>query len=545
MLSAMTTAVSNLKANTYKLESIAQNIASQNNTGYKRVSVDFSTLVTTQQSNNTYSPGGTKANIINYIDEKGDLNSSTSTTDFAVDGSGYFVVSPQIYASGETPSFFYTRAGSFAPDNNGYLVNKGGFYLQGFKTDTTGTPTATNTSILGSLEPVNVSRVNGISNPTQSLKMQANIPSESAVGYQVSETIEVYDTLGVGRPLDFHWTKIAQTGLTQTWHLSVDSPDASFQKVTKNGGAPYGGLLTGLTLPTNGFSSTPINDSYTSGYTAGALTGTISTSDPINFPSTITVQIGSQTFRSINTVAPVAGGKLLLTDINNSSNILALDYDTTDVSAIADPTSLASALTSLLGSAEFNTNGMVVVFDQNGLPVSFDGAVTPPPITIDWSDSLTNAADSQITLDLGAAETSGGIICKAGPYNLSYSSQDGVRFGNFIGVQIESNGILSANFDNGQNLYVYQIPLADFANPNAMTPYTGDVYAQTESSGTYLLKTSGQGGVGSIVGSTLESSTVDLPTEFSNLIVAQRAFTANTRIITTADEMLNDLVHIR
>lgn len=543
MLSAMNTAVSNLKANTYKLATISQNIASQNNYGYKRVEVDFSTLVTSQQSSTSYSPGGTKANVINHIDERGDLTSTTSTTDLAIDGSGFFVVSPEIYQPGETPQYYYTRAGSFSPDNSGYLVNKGGFYLQGFKTDPTGTPTASNTSTLSSLEPVNVSRVNGISNPTTSIKMNANLPSESAVGYQATETMEVYDSLGVGRPLNFRWVKAAQTGTTQTWNLSIESPDASFQQITKDAGVPYGGLATGLNLPASGFAAAPIDDSYTIGYVGGAFSA-VTVSDPVNFPSTITVTIGSTKYQSLNTAAPVAGGTLTLVDKTNPANALVLDYDPLDVSSIPDPTSLQMSLTTMLTGAQFNTSPMAVVFDQDGMPLSFDGQPTPPDININWSDSITNAANSQISFKLGTVGSSDGIICKAGPYNLSFSSQDGVQFGNFIGVQIERGGILSASFDNGQNLYVYQIPVADFANPNAMTPFTGDAFVQTEASGTYLLKPSGVGGSGSVIGSTLESSTVDLPTEFSNLIIAQRAFSANTKVITTADEMLNDIVHL-
>ena len=158
---------------------------------------------------------------------------------------------------------------------------------------------------------------------------------------------------------------------------------------------------------------------------------------------------------------------------------------------------------------------------------------------------MTNASTNTISLSLGTANSLDGITCKAGAYNLSYLDQNGVKFGNFNGIKIGEDGLVTASFDNGQSLYIYKIPLAAFANPNSMDSLSGDVFSQNRASGTYLLKTAGSGGMGGIASQQLEASNVDLATEFSNMIIAQRAFSANAKVISTADEMLSILETIK
>jgi flagellar hook protein FlgE len=547
MQSAMNAAVSGLLGNTQKVNAIAQNIAGANTDGYKRTEILFSTLVTGQGAGSAYSPGGTRSNSISHINEAGDLRSSDITTDLAIDGNGYFIVSPQP-TQGVSPLYYYTRAGAFRPDNNGYLRNTSGYYLQGFATDSSGDPLAVNQSVLSSLQTVNVSQVNGISTPTSNIRLGLNLPSLEAVGSSPHiETMAVYDSLGVQQLLNFSWSKVAQTGTTQTWNLSINSPTASFQNITKASGGSYGGDVTGLTAVATAFTATAINDTYSTGGPSGAVTSAVVTG---TFPTaTVSIVVGGESYVSQTTVAPVIGGQLTLVSATVPGNQIVLDYDPVSVAAIGTEANLQTALRTFFGTAgvnaQFGQNPMVIVFDQDGAPVSFDGASTPPSVIVDWSDSLTNAANNTIALDLGTVGQLNGAICKAGPYDVTFTSQDGVQFGNFNGVSINSAGVFSASFDNGQSLNIFKIPLANFAAPNLMNTKSGDVFAQTEQSGTYLIKFSGTGGIGIISGQTLESSTSDLATEFSNMIIAQRAFTANTKVIITSDQMLSDLESVK
>lgn len=548
MQSAMNAAISGLLGNTQKVNAIAQNIAGANTDGYKRSEVTFTTLVTNQNSSFSYSPGGCRSNTITHVDERGDLRSSENSMDLAIDGSGFFVVSPNA-VQGTTPEYYYTRAGAFRPDENGYLRNTAGYYLQGFATNSQGVPTALNQSILTSLQTVNVSQVNGISTPTSHIRLGLNLPSQDPVASApvYIETVSVYDSLGVQQSLNFVWQKVGQTGTTQTWNLLVNTPGASFQSVTKSTGGSYGGGVTGLTAVVNGFQATAINNSYSTGGPMGAVTSATVTG--AFGAATVSVVVGGESYVSTNTAAPVAGGRLTLVSTSNSGNKIVLDYDPGSVAAISTPANLQTGLQTFFGTAgvnaQFGQNPMVIVFDQYGSPLSFDGLATPPDVVIDWSDSVTNAADNTISLNLGTVGSLDGVICKAGPYNVTFASQDGVQFGNFNGVNIDEKGVISANFDNGQSLTIYKIPLSNFAAPNELSSKSGDVFSETQASGTYLLKFSGAGGIGSIVGNTLESSTTDLATEFSNMIIAQRAFTANTKVIITSDQMLADLESVK
>ena len=151
---------------------------------------------------------------------------------------------------------------------------------------------------------------------------------------------------------------------------------------------------------------------------------------------------------------------------------------------------------------------------------------------------------TMITLDMGKAGTNEGLTNLSGDFNTSYIRQDGAKFGSYSGVQIDESGVVTALFDNGETRPIAILPLATFANPNGMEALTGNAWIETDSSGQALLKRAGTNGAGEISSNALESSTVDLATEFSNMIVTQRAYSAATKIITTADEMLDELTRM-
>ena len=133
----------------------------------------------------------------------------------------------------------------------------------------------------------------------------------------------------------------------------------------------------------------------------------------------------------------------------------------------------------------------------------------------------------------------------SGPYQISYVNQNGAKFGNFAGVTIGRDGIVTAMFDNGVTKPVFMIPVATFVNPNGMENLTGNVWIDTDFSGAPTLREGGKAGAGEVNAAALESSTVDLGEEFTNMITTQRAYSAAAKIITTADKMLDELVRIK
>ena len=122
---------------------------------------------------------------------------------------------------------------------------------------------------------------------------------------------------------------------------------------------------------------------------------------------------------------------------------------------------------------------------------------------------------------------------------------DGAIFGAFAGVEVGPDGFVSARFSNGVVRQIYQIPIATVANPNGMASVGGASFQVTENSGAFTMNAPGRGAAGSVAANSVENSNVDIATEFSNLIITQRAYSASSRIITTADEMLAEAIQMK
>jgi len=184
-----------------------------------------------------------------------------------------------------------------------------------------------------------------------------------------------------------------------------------------------------------------------------------------------------------------------------------------------------------------------VVFNGDGTPATFDGAATPPALALGgWTSGANN---SVITMNMGTAGVADGVTQFSSTYNVAFINQDGVQFGNFFGVRVDENGIVSALYDNGQTAKIYKIPLATFPDPNGLDSQNGTAFSESERSGTFTLRAPGDNGAGKIAPSSLEASTTDLATEFTHMIIAQRAYSASAKTITTADQMLDELIQIK
>lgn len=426
---AMFSGVSGLNAQSQALGMISDNISNVNTVGYKTSKAAFSTLVT-RQSSNFYAPGGVRSTPQAMIDRQGLLQASSNVTDIAISGNGFFVVT-QDNAPTANDTRYYTRAGQFTADHEGYLTTPAGFVLQGWRTDENGVPTAANTSVLTSMESVRVTTVSGSASPTTNVEVGLNLPAANAVtGTPIDEetNVQVFDSLGVAHDITLSWEKLA----ANTWRVTA------------------------------------------------AVTGA----------------------GTIDEVA-VGGG-------------LGYSVD--------------------------------IVFDGNGVPLDFDNGTagvqtTMPDIAIGgWTSGAT---DSIISFDFGTIGQSDGLTQFSSSYSPTIINQDGTQFGNFFGVTVDADGIVTALFDNGETLPIYKLALATFPNPNGLDQQTGTVFTQSERSGDFFLRQAGEANAGIFVPSSLEASTTDLANEFTNMIITQRAYAASTKIITTADEMLDELIRVK
>jgi len=195
-----------------------------------------------------------------------------------------------------------------------------------------------------------------------------------------------------------------------------------------------------------------------------------------------------------------------------------------EVDAAAHPDGLIAS-----GTVTFNGDGTLA------------GTTVGPDLAVEWAGG---AQASTIGVDLGSPGQADGLTQFDSAYDVAFTAQNGAEVGELNGVSIDENGFVIASFTNGQERRLYRLPVATFANPVALDPRSGNVYAQTDASGTVNLRDADGGAAGKFVASSLEAANVDLADEFTKLIVTQRAYAANTRIITTTDEMLDELIRI-
>lgn len=422
----MRSAVTGLAAQSQQLGMIADNIANVSTVGYKRTSAQFSTLVTVASTASSHSPGGVATNVQRGIDQQGLLEASTSTTDVAISGDGFFVVSDESDGSG---NIYFTRAGSFRPDKDGNLVNAAGYYLTGWPV-TSGVVAQTN--VLSAFDVINVGNLTTQPQETTTIDMSANLSAEAVATDTYDLAAQLFDQQGVSHTMTMTFTKTANP---REWTITGTFTDALYD----DGGA--------------GVASTVL---------------------------------GTLTFNADGTLGAVAAGAN--STLVGDDLVFTADYDSNTATA-ADQV----AVTLNLGTLGVAANSMT----------NFAGANTP-----------------------------------------NFIEQDGRQFGSLTGVTIGEDGTVTVQFDNGITRDVYQVPLVTFNNPNGLAEKTGNVFLETTASGTATAHSANSGGAGEIAPSALESSTVDIADEFTRMIITQRAFSANTRVITTGDEMLDELVRI-
>jgi len=686
---AMFSGVSGLFAQSTKISAISDNISNANTVGYKRTEVPFSTLVTTQGLKNSYAAGGVRANPSMQIDRQGLLNATSSSTDLAINGEGFFVVNtaPEAATGNIANRTLFTRAGSFEPDANGFLRNTAGFYLQGWKLDSggaflNGEPPRTS---FASLETVNVTGLNFTGSPTGTVTFAGNLPAGETggdiPGNPIQTGVEYFDPLGNPKTMNMQWTPGTDYG---AWTLDlvpagetvpVSSYNIQFHTSGPNSGAPASisevpsvigskNLATNTDNP-NTFAGDTITITVSGSAVTGAgetISGTIGGTAFTDY-TTVAEDVDSNTLAEnlathldglgltgVSSVTANASGRITITgtdDVNGAGLIeggattlddgggvgvtevvdnvagnepatLAGDVVELDVAGGAAGGGAGDGTTAKLGGTTLppltvppggyandnalalavaghidsqaasipgytagsfsvsdsriiltgdtdvtgqgaslaggsgSINALQVTRDTTGATqfVDEDGVPTTPtaqgdPIIARIDVALPGGATQTLDFDLGEIETLDGITQFAGDYAPTLIERDGAQFGSLDRIEVSEDGIVSAVFNNGQTRPLYQVPLVDFVNPNGLLPVDGNAFQATVDAGAFYMWDPGVGPAGEIASSSLEASTVDIAEEFSNMIIAQRAYSSNARIIQTADEMLQEITNLK
>ena len=229
LFGALSSGVSGLSAQSSAIGAISDNITNLSTIGYKGTQVDFQTLVTKQTSATFFSAGGVQSRPRQDTGTQGLLASSTSATDIALAGSGFFVVNEAASAT-ISDEYLFTRAGSFFQDNEGFLRNTAGYFLQAWPTDPSGVVVPANTSLSISnqnvisrdfLESVNLSRVGGTAKATSKISIGANLPSNDAANTSRRTDVQFFDTLG--NPVFLSVDAVKST-VDNNWDVAVNPP---------------------------------------------------------------------------------------------------------------------------------------------------------------------------------------------------------------------------------------------------------------------------------------------------------------------------------
>ncbi len=428
--SAMYSGVSGLNTNSHAMTVIGNNLANTNTLGFKGSRTIFSDLLS---SSITGSGGvsqvgrGVNVSTIDNIYSQGTFESTESGLDCAIQGDGFFLLKQE----GDNTTY-YSRAGAFRFDEEGFLINPEGYHIQGMKYQVN---SATGQTELAPGDPTDIKVDNqGLISgkatttaiittnldSTEEIKPMAAFDALNPETYNYSSSTEIYDSLGNPHLITHYFNKTADN--TWTWSYS-----------------------------------------YTNA--AGALT--------------------------------VTQG-----NINGAP-----------------------------GSLSFLDNGML----QDPNPATTEKESTTGLIpAIDWGNG-TAAQEIAITFDFTQFNSASNVISQ---------DQNGYGPGELLGVEIVENGVVMAKYSNGEQVPVANIVLGKFTNPNGLESVGTNLYAATGTSGVCRTGLPGSE-LGKIFTNSLEQSNVDMGQEFVRMISVQRGFQANSKIITTIDELLGEIINLK
>lgn len=584
MLGSLYSSISGMKAHQTKLDVVGNNIANVNTTGFKKTSINFEETMTQtvkgargpvdgQGGVNPSTIGlGTKVSSINTNFESGAQQTTGRKTDLRIDGNGFFVVS-------EGANKMYSRAGNFNLDGNGNLVNPSGLKVQGWqatikedgsqgiaadaevgplaiKVGATLPGKATDTVNFGG----NLNQNAGISNITLNVK-------DPVTGGKLDVAVKFnYDTTND----KWYWNAEGQ-GVTGKGAFQLDDKGnikKSFPQETTpiqnaNGiliQSPIAGKITFSELA-------DMSNRKTAQVSDNLVTTSAEVYDTLGNTHTTSVKYTKVAENIWEWKAGVANGS----KINNGKGFLTFDArgqlngnylyadpnDTTTMPEGVATIYYEGGVKDATGAVTFGDAASNYVMDSNGvvryrgpagqgmepgqiMNKQFDGKVmfdpadngaAPPP--------AKGAAPVELTLNFS------GVSQFAANSTVALESQNGYGMGELETYNITDTGDIMGFYSNGYQQIIGRIALAKFTNQEGLQNAGGSLFKQTSNSGEAVIQKPGQAGLGKVVAGALEMSNVDLGQEFTDMIIAQRGFQANSKTISTADTILNELINLK
>ncbi len=505
MITSLYTGATGMKTHTQGMDILSNDIANVNTVAYKDTDYRFGTLLSEQITSSSngvtnYSQKGLGVGLQDVATSfsQGSLLSTNIATDLAISGEGFFRV------ASENEEIYYTRAGNFNFDNEGRLVDPSGNIVQG-------------QAVTGLDE-------NGENIYAETGNVQLNLNLQGQATLDANATSEI------------------------NYLANLDG-----SSTVSNAENPYFSLLSAYNAENTGapVSNAAYQESITVYDSEGNQRDLTLYFDKVGVDET-----GQTTWEYVAAI-----------DAEEDGSAFA---DTEGAGLLAAGTLTFNSSGNLTGQSAFtNTTGDTglenwtqATFDDEGIPqftATFDGGETAT-IAINfgfresqgaWSDgAAANAAEvgtDAATLPSFEAQTDSAAT-SAYTGQGSFSSlveQDGYDSGVLQNISFTSDGIMTGQFSNGESADLYRLPVYEFTNEDGLRREGNNLYSQTNTSGEAAELIAGQDGAGEIVDHSLEQSNVDLADEFVSMITTQRGFQANSKVVTTSDEVLQTAINMK
>ncbi|MBZ4682596.1 MAG: flagellar hook protein FlgE [Fusobacteriaceae bacterium] len=587
MLGALYSSISGLKAHQTKLDVVGNNIANVNTAGFKRSSVNFEETMTRtlkgargpvegRGGTNPSTIGlGTSVSSINTDFKSGAQQTTGRKTDLRIDGNGFFILK-------EGNSRFYTRAGNFNLDANGNLVTPSGMKVQGWQATIRddGTMGIDSTTPLGDLQIRVGSSLPG--KATDTLNYTGNLQQKSGIS---DLTLSVDDLSGTGKKVDvgikfsydknsdkWYWKAEGEGIIGQgAFQLDEDGnikrsfPSETIPIQNANGvliNSPVAGKITFSEIA-------DVKNKKTASFTENAYVTSSEVYDSLGKTHTLGIKYTklSENVWDFDVTSgsgePVKNGKGFITfdsvgQINGKYKYADPNDQTTwpegvttmyFENGIVDPATGQVTYGDVNSQYSMDANGVVrfrgaevpggpkkgqimnaqfdekLVFDPaaEGSAPPPEGGASPLEITLNFNNVTQFAAQTTITLE----------------------SQNGYGMGELETFNITDSGDIMGFYSNGYEQTIGKIALAKFTNAEGLQNIGGSAFKQTSNSGEAMVLTPGTAGTGKVVAGALEMSNVDLAQEFTDMIIAQRGFQANSKTISTSDQILENVINLK
>jgi len=594
MLKSLFSGVAGLQSHQVAMDVESNNIANVNTVGYKYSRANFSDLLAQTKAIATAPQGqlggknpvqvglGSTVNSMTRIYSQGSIQNSDKNTDVAIQGDGFFIISPD---GGNT--YKYTRAGDFKFDANGNFVDNNGFIAQGWVRDAeTGKVDST-----APIQDINIPPgLTTPAQPTREVVLKANLNSGSLVesfspAFSVSDTgvvaddgfgnsteesgdvgvlfnetgeaLSLQENQGVNISFDGGTTTYKYTYTTDTnnvttaagadkvFHTMADLREAMDNEASRAAG-------TDVTVTVNDQGKFEISNTDDTGNDLNIEVSAYSDTD-----TTENIKF-TRSMEALSAVIPAGSdGKAIsqgfeaathsssidVFDSLGSKHTLRMEFRKTAVDATTGSTWDLKISVPNPGEIDTldpkNEKRGTIRFNNDGSLAGYT------PLNISFSANNGSAPNQQINLSFGTANKFDGMTSFDNRSATSGISQDGYTGGDLVGIRIDQSGTLIGSFSNGRSFGLAQIAMAKFTNNEGLATEGGNVFTQTANSGDPIIGTAATAGRGFIQSAALESSNVDLSRALTQLIIIQRGYQANGKTITTSDQMLQTLIGLK